>query len=54
MSEDLNTKIDRYERALTAIEDEAMKIITENMSEQALKGLTLIVSMARYRVDVRE
>ena len=54
MSEDLNTKIDRYEQALTAIEDEAMKIITENMSEQALKGLTLIVSMARYRVDVRE
>jgi hypothetical protein len=54
MGEELNTKIDRYEKALTAIEDEAMKIITENMSEQALKGLTLIVSMARYRVDVRE
>ena len=54
MSEGLNTKLDRYEQALTAIEDEAMKIITENMSEQALKGLTLIVSMARYRVDVRD
>ncbi len=54
MSEDLQKKIDRYEQALTAIEDEGMKIITENMSEQALKGLTLIVSMARYRVDVRE
>ncbi len=41
MSEDLQKKIDRYEQALTAIEDEGMKIITENMSEQALKGLTI-------------
>lgn len=54
MGEDLKTKIGRYEQALTAIEEEAMKIITGNMSEQALKGLALIVSMARYRVDVRE
>ena len=54
MREDLDTKIARYEKALSAIEDEAMKIITENLSEQALKGLTLIVSIARYRVDVRE
>ena len=54
MGEELNIKIDRYEKALAAIEDEGMKIITENMSEQALKGLTLIVSMARYRVDVRD
>jgi hypothetical protein len=54
MGEDLNTKIDRYEKALAAIEDEAMKIITENMSEKAQAGLTMIISMARYRVDIRE
>jgi len=54
MGEDLKEKIDRYEKALTAIEDEAMKLVTENMSEKAQAGLTVIISMARYRVDIRD
>ena len=54
MGEDLKEKLDRYEKALTAIEDEAMKIVTENMSETVRNGLTVIISMARYRVDIRE
>ena len=53
MGED-KKKADRYEKALTAIEDEAMKIVTENMSEKAQAGLTIILSMARYRVDIRD
>ena len=54
MAENLTEKVDRYEKALTAIEDEAMKLVTENMSEKAQTGLTLIISMARYRVDIRD
>ena len=54
MGENLIEKIDRYEKALTAIEDEAMTIVTENMSEKVRSGLTVIISMARYRVDIRE
>ena len=54
MGENLIEKIDRYEKALAAIEDEAMKIVTENMSENVRSGLTVIISMARYRVDIRE
>jgi len=54
MGEDLNIKIERYEKALAAIEVEAMKLVTENMSEKVQAGLTMILSMARYRVDIRD
>ena len=47
-------KNDRCEKALAAIEDEATKIVTENMSEKVRNRLTVIISMTKYRVDIRE
>jgi hypothetical protein len=40
-------------KALNAIHDEAVKLLQQNLPEEVRKGLDLIVSIARYKCDVR-
>ncbi|MDP2210300.1 MAG: hypothetical protein Q8J63_01015 [Candidatus Aquicultor sp.] len=39
--------------ALDAIHDEAMKLLEHGVPDQASRGLELIISIARYKCDVR-
>ncbi|HEY9794905.1 MAG TPA: hypothetical protein V6D30_04625 [Leptolyngbyaceae cyanobacterium] len=39
--------------ALDAIYDEAMKLLQHELPEEVIKGLDLIVSIARYKSDIR-
>jgi hypothetical protein len=39
--------------ALDAIHDEAMKLLQHELPEEVRKGLDLIVSIARYKSDIR-
>jgi hypothetical protein len=46
-------KAERMSEALDAIYDEAMKLLTLDVPEEVTKGLMLILSIARYKQDVR-
>jgi len=39
--------------ALSAIHDEAEKLLNYEMPEEVQKGLELIISISRYQTDVR-
>jgi hypothetical protein len=39
--------------ALSAIHDEAEKLLKHEMPEEVKKGLELIISISRYQTDVR-
>jgi hypothetical protein len=39
--------------ALSAIHDEALKLLKLTLPEEAREGVHLIISLARYRTDVR-
>jgi hypothetical protein len=40
-------------KAMDAVHDEALKLLQHELPEEVQKGLELIVSIARYKFDVR-